>query len=340
MSPSRSERLRAVTGLVMGALVTQAGVADAQPNPSKTEPLVVALEYSAPSACPNEAQFRERAERSSARLRWGAKAEGSRAYHVVIDSQRDGFRGRLYEAGKATPRALEVPVCEELVDALSLMLALSADATLAGAPTADASDASEAAPAATVEAPSAPAPSPPSAPIAQAKPARRRTEPRDVPRPDRLGSSAIALLNAAPDTLFGLAFGYERALRRLVSLRLEARAAMGRTRADENYGGVAPAICLRLERPYGELLGCGGLLLGYLDVKGVEYSGGKQSSYCLAPLLGLKLRGFIGGTLTLELGAELQHAFITRSYAVKRDDSTFETPVVSQAVQLGAGARF
>jgi hypothetical protein len=117
----------------MGSLLTQVEVARAEPAANERAPIEVVLEYSAPPACPNEAQFRERAERSSARLRWGVPAEGSRVYRVLIDASPGGFQGQLYEASKATPRALEARACEELVDALSLMLALSADATLAGA---------------------------------------------------------------------------------------------------------------------------------------------------------------------------------------------------------------
>lgn len=338
MSLKRSERAGALASLFMGSLLTQSEVADAQPIAGEARPIVVAFEYSAPPDCPNEARFRERVEHSSARLRWGAPAEAARTYRVFIEGKHGGFQGKLYEAGKAAPRALQVLRCEELVDALSLMLALSADAMLADAPAADATVESEA-PSAVVEPPAA-VPPQSSASIALAKRARVPTPSEHVRRPHLLGLSALALLNAAPDTLFGLALGYERALLPVVSLRLEARAALRRARADATYGGVAPSVCLRFGRSFAELVGCGGLMLGYLDVRGIEYSGGKQSSYCLAPLLGLKLRASIVGDLALELGAELEHAFIQRSYTVKRDDSTFETPAVSEVFQLGAGARF
>lgn len=326
----------------MASLLTQVEVARAEPAANAAKPIVVVLEYSAPPVCPTEAQFRERAERSSARLRWAAPAEGSRVYRVLIDSGPGGFRGQLYEAGKATPRELEVATCEELVDALSLMLVLSADAAPgdAGEPAAPIVVDTEALPTAPlVDLPTAARPPPP-APAARARPVRPRIPTGHLSNPNLLGLSALALLNAAPDTLLGLVFGYERALEHLVSLRLEARAAQGQDRADQTYGGVAPAVCVRVESSLAELLGCGGLLLGYLDVKGAEYSGGEQSSYCVTPLLGFKLRRSIGRRLTVELGAELQHAFIRRSYTVKRDDSTFETPAVSEAFQLGVGARF
>jgi hypothetical protein len=343
MSLKRSECARALAGLFMSSLLAQVAVARAQPSSSGAGPIAVALEYSAPPDCPNEAEFRGRVERSSARLRWSATAEATRAYRVLIERKRRGFEGQLYEASKAAPRVLSVAACEELVDALSLMLALSADVLLVSTPTADppAADArveGEQPPA--VAEPEAAVPPPSRAPIGPANSVRPLPPRQQVRGRKLLGLSALALFKAAPDTLFGLAFSYERALLPVVSLRLEARAALGRARADEKYGGVAPAVCLRLERAFAELVGCGGLMLGYLDVQGVEYSGGKQSRYCLAPLLGLKLRAFVVGGLSLEIGAELEHAFIKRSYTLKRDGSSFETPAVSEVFQLGAGARF
>lgn len=314
----------------MGSLLTQVEAAQAQPGPNETKPIVVVLEYSVPAACPNEAQFRARAERSSPRLRWAAPSENARAYRVLIDSTPQGFHGQLYDAGKATPRSLEAPGCDQLVDALSLMLALSADPS--------AMFQSEAAPDVPVVGPPAPVRSAPPAPPPLAKPPRRLTQPQRTARPHLLTLSAFALLNAAPDTLLGLAFSYERALQHLVSLRMEARGAIANNRAEETYGGVAPAVCLRFERSLGELVGCGGLTLGYLDVKGEEYSGA-QSSYWIAPLLGLKLRRSIAG-LVIELSVELEHALIERSYVLKRDTSSFETPTFSEVFQVGMGARF
>jgi hypothetical protein len=327
----------------MGSLI-QVEAAQAQTAPNEAKSIGVALEYSAPAACPNEAQFRARAERSSPRLRWAAPSENARAYRVLIDKTPQGFHAQLYDAGKATPRSLQAPVCEELVDALSLMLALSADAIPAGPPAADAtmqadasfeSEAPREAPAVEPPAPVRSAPPPPPAP---AKPPRRLTQPQRTAGPHLLTLSAFALLNAAPDTLLGLAFSYERALQHLVSLRVEARGAIANDRAEETYGAVAPAVCLRLERALGELVGCAGLTLGYLDVKGEEYSGA-QSSYWIAPLLGLKLRSSVAG-LVIELGAELEHALIERSYVLKRDDAGFQTPALSEVFQLGMGARF
>jgi hypothetical protein len=334
----------------MGSLSIQVEAAQAQPGPNQAKPMVVVLEYSAPATCPNEAQFRERAERSSPRLRWAAPSENARAYRVLIDSTPQGFHAQLYDAGKATPRSLQAPVCEELVDALSLMLALSADAILAGAPAAaarieadatfeaDAMFENEAPHGAPVVEPPAPIRSAQPAPSALAKPPRRLTKSQRTAGPHLLTVSALALLNTAPDTLLGLAFSYERALQHLVSLRVETRGAIANDRAEETYGAVAPAVCLRLERSLGELVGCGGLTLGYLDVKGEEYSGA-QSSYWIAPLLGLELRSSVAG-LVIELGAELEHALIDRSYVLKRDDSSFQTPALSEVFQLGMGARF
>jgi len=310
----------------LGSLLGVAEVAEAQTAPSRVGPVVVALDYSAPSGCPNEARFRERVERTGARLRWEAPGEAARAYRVHIEDRGAAFEGQLYETGKTEPRVLDGPVCEELVDALSLMLALSADAVAESAvpPTTP-----KLRPAAPTSTPS----------ITLEKPAHPLARAQHVFKPHLLGLSALALLNAAPDALGGPALSYERALKSVFSLRLEARVALGGLRAYETYGGVAPAVCLRLEGSLAQLVGCGGLVFGYLDVKGAEYSGGKQSEYCLAPLLGLKLRAFIVGDFSLELGAELEHAFIKRSYTLKRDDSTFETPIVSEVFQFGAGVR-
>ena len=133
-------------------------------------------------------------------------------------------------------------MCEELVDALSLMVALAADATLGDVPAAHASVESDAVPAVSAEPPPAPARLEPPAPKAPARAADPLPTREQEPRPHLVGLAAFVLLNAAPDTLLGLAINYEQALEPVLSLRLDARAAQANSRANETFSGVAPAL--------------------------------------------------------------------------------------------------
>jgi hypothetical protein len=126
-------------------------------------PLVVTLDYSAPTRCPEANSFREQVLGRTKRVTFAdARAPGSLVWSVKIAETSGGSRGTLRvtdEQPSTLERHVNAASCEQVVDALALVAALSVDpdASLTTRPQAE-----PAAPrAATPPAPPAPSPAPP-----------------------------------------------------------------------------------------------------------------------------------------------------------------------------------
>jgi hypothetical protein len=129
-------------------------------------PVAVALDYSAPDGCPDAKSFREQVLGRTKRVSFAdASAAGPLAWSVRIAETSGGSRGSLRVTG-AKPSKLERNVtassCEQVVDALALVAALSVD------PDASLTPREKPKPAATPPAPAA-------TPAAPPAPAERRT---------------------------------------------------------------------------------------------------------------------------------------------------------------------
>ena len=118
------KRLRFAAGFVC---MLSAGAARAQTAP----PVAVSLDYSAPEDCPDAKSFREQVLDRTKRVSFAeASPESSLAWSVKITQTSGGSRGTLRVTGEK-PRKLERSVnatnCEQVVDALALVAALSVD---------------------------------------------------------------------------------------------------------------------------------------------------------------------------------------------------------------------
>jgi hypothetical protein len=277
-------------------------------------------------------------------LRLVAAAAAARRYQVTVTSEGSGFRGELRDVGWPAPRTLEARDCGELVDALALMLALSS--AREAAPESEPAHAAPEAPAraappvVAAAVPPPPMTEPPRAPRSIPAEARERPPQKVDARPSAALMGALLWFGAVPDPLKGIVIAGEHAFAPTLIGRLEARIAFASQQADATFFGLAPQFCARTGWPELTISGCFGLAAGTLPVKGVEYSGGPQSSGWLAPLLGVKVATSLGEVVQLEAGAEAEHALLTRSYDVKASDDPFETPDFSALIMVAAGAKF
>lgn len=283
----------------------------------------VSVVFAAPDECPRQDWFWARVAHASGRVRAAGARDAERSYEVGIVKTEAGFRGELREATKPSARTIDASQCPELVEALALMLAISAD------------------PEAELEQPGAPPAAQQPARVdvqadAPAQPALEGPEPPSAAR--RAGTlGTFLLIGAAADPLFGLAVGYDHPLSNTFAARVEARGAVVKLNAETRFAAVAPQLCAWFAPPVAELGVCAGVAVGLLDVEGVEYSGDQQSSVWLAPGLNARARTSPERPLFVELAAGIESGLIGRSYHVKSDNSNFSTPLVSAVVQLALG---
>ena len=115
-----------LVGLVTAALML-VGTAQAAP---RTE--LVHLEYQAPAECPERGVLESAILARTAAARFTTAADAERVFAVLIAAADDGgYRGALdvRDGGTSTTRDLAAPRCDDLVAALSLIIALAIDPT-------------------------------------------------------------------------------------------------------------------------------------------------------------------------------------------------------------------
>lgn len=306
--------------------------AQAPPGRVDTPPAAgISLSYGAPAGCPVRAAFWQRLLQHVEGPVPHDDPSAARQYRVVIEQTREGYRGELEKQHQADTRQLTSANCEKVADALALMLVLSLDAR---------SDPGDAlAPASPASVPVVPSDAKETRSPRAAATGREKPVLPEVPRPISALATlgGLAWFGATPDALLGSAAGYEWGLVPRLLARVEVRAAMASDRADEKFLGMAALVCARADSSNHQVLGCGGGVGGYLPVAAVEYSGGRQSSFWVAPALSLRWRLHVTGSAWLEVAAEVESALVRRDYVVKRDDSSFSTPAVSGLVELSLG---
>jgi len=99
---------------------------------AQTAPLVaVSLDYSAPASCPDAQAFREQVLSRTKRVSFSEPAApGSLAWSIKIAETSGGSRGTLRVSGEVPSkleRSVKAASCEQVVDALALVAALSVD---------------------------------------------------------------------------------------------------------------------------------------------------------------------------------------------------------------------
>jgi hypothetical protein len=309
--------------------------------------LLIALEYTAPSACPARAELWSKISQAAPDVRLVDAQGASRSYRVTVSRAGDGFRGELRDVSWPAPRTLEARDCGELVEALALMLALS---TAPEAESVSANVAPE------IEEPAAPASDVPKAATASAEPPAALpavpqpttrsgpAQPRERPRSVREAPStwglvgALVWYEATPKPLQGAVIAVARDVAPSLVGRLEARIAFA-SAPDSTFLGLAPQFCGQAKVSELSFAACFGMVAGYLPVTGVESSGG-QSSGWLAPLLAARVGYVLADLVRLEVSAEAEHGFLSRAYHVKVTNEDFRTPEFSALLSAAAGVRF
>lgn len=309
--------------------------------------LLIALEYTAPSACPARAELWSKVSQAAPAVRLVDAQGASRSYRVTVSRAGDGFRGELRDVSWPAPRTLEARDCGELVEALALMLALSTAPEAESVPATAApetevrADPASDAPKAATTSPEPPA-ALPAVPLATAP--SSAAEPLERPRPVREAPSSWGLVGAlvwyeaTPKPLQGGVIAVARDVAPSLVGRLEARIAFA-SAPDSMFLGLAPQFCGQAKASKLTFAACFGMVAGYLPVKGVESSGG-QSSGWLAPLLAGRVGYVLADLVRLEVSAEAEHGFLSRAYHVKVTNEDFRTPEFSALLSAAAGVRF
>jgi hypothetical protein len=175
---------------------------------------ILALDYSAPAACPNEAEFQDEIRHFVPELSVVSRSSSTRIFEVSIDAS--GVVGQLRVLGEQDGGSRQVhgADCAEVARLLAFAVALVLDPNLqvVNDPPVDVSDASK-------EGPPAPEPSPLPTPVAEPLPAPKAERARAIARPRRQSThqsvSAFGLLASAmsPTPTYGAGAVYDIAAR-------------------------------------------------------------------------------------------------------------------------------
>jgi hypothetical protein len=122
-------------GPILGAallLVSSAGVAQ-EPSPQVTpsKDTVVALEFIGPRGCGSESQFKASVATRSERIQFGSSSEDSRSVRVELSRRAGGVvlatLTLIQSNGRRSARKIEASSCDEAVDAIALVTAVTLD---------------------------------------------------------------------------------------------------------------------------------------------------------------------------------------------------------------------
>lgn len=289
----RGRRLRAACAAA--ALLCPAG-ARAEP-----ESVTIEVEYDAPPTCPDRGQVLARVRQRNPRLRDGKGAEPARLYRVQIEPAEGAVVGSLEQPALGSRRELRAPSCGQLVDALALVLAVSAE-------------------------PAAPHEGEPEAAGAGAErvPARRQGAGPIG------GFGAIVRWRATPGALVGPSVEGEWALSNAglsAGVALRGGAGVG---VNALWYEAAPRVCLSGATGPGACVGFAG---GAVDVRAVEYTG-RQSALWLAPGLTLRYRFRIAGALGAQIALEGDAPLLRRDYRTKDTGGRFVSPWLAPALTV------
>lgn len=337
---------RITSSLLLAGVLFGRGVA--------AEPAAAPVEYVAPAGCPPVEAF---TEQLAARTPMFREHAAEHKVRIEVVGEPGGVLGRasLVLAGHAAERELRAARCEEVVEALALVVAILID------PNADTRPIAVAAPAPVESAPaSAPPPAAPvvSRPPPPPRPVRPAPRPAPSPRPADasyrfIAGAALAAegavfpeLTLGPRVFFGASsqrgWPWPSALR-LAGARLFSPRIRGEEGSVKGVLDVARAdVCLlRLAEGPLALEPCAGVDVGVLRIEGSHPRGGRESTDLYADV-GALLRGsasFLDRFVAeVEVGADVP--LVHYRYSFQGEAELFETATAGMHLGVGLGVRF
>jgi hypothetical protein len=286
-------------------------------------PVAVWVDYRAPEDCPDRALLMSRIAERNARLDESSEAPPAQRYRVIITPANSGYTGRLEQPETRAVREVSGIDCARVVDALALVVALSAtgDLDLEEA-TAEPEEKAE----------------PDTVPLSPASAPRLDTPPSGTPAdvgfsrrghaPWLVAAGATVLTGLGQNPFAGPALAFDWAHDDgWLSLRGTGRWAFEFSGVEgASTWQLVPELCFWVPAGPLELSGCGGAAFG----RRILGETGSSSPW-VAPLVSAGLRLPLGGASYGELRGELDFPL---DQAVERDH---QTPPVSFGVSLLVG---
>lgn len=298
-----------------------------------SESVALRVSYDAPDGCPDRVAFYQAVQARTERVRPAVGDETALQLSIRVTGGEHGFHGELRNLGEpreSRARIVDGSTCKEVVEALSLTLALSLDP--------------EAHPTEPVPAQPVPPMSPlPVTPVGTRPTVRTRLE---------LGASALAtwLDTSGVSTGGALSVGVLREVDDVARGSLElslvfAQDDLPRAPADHRarFGGLTLAACpLRLHFRAMEFAPCALSTVGVLELSGRQlaraetvdrlwWSAGLEAKWQLLLGRGLLVQAALAGSVPFA-----RHRYFTNDPA----NVVLETPVISTSLHAGIGYRF
>ncbi len=345
---------RSWVGFLVGVAVwTATGLAKAEDAPRK-----FSLRWSAPDECADDARLVHQIEQLLGESLFEAKEQSLTVRATAQGNANQGYSARLsFSSPRGTEeRMLEHPSCEQLVDAIALVIALAIDpervrAAHSAVEASTTASAPGAAPSVVAPPVVPPAPVRPREPIAVAPAAR---EPERAQRPPLLHDFRVALHGVAGlGPLPGLAAGMQASLgwhRRGIRLELLGRYWLLSPAAALDNGPPAAKIDLRLAtlgvRGCGllasgawQFAACGGADLGQESGEGSGLDRDRTSHALYAQLAGNAQLAYRRSGLIPEAGLELSGAVARPGFGVQQNgqltDATFRPAALGLSLFFG-----
>jgi hypothetical protein len=286
-------------------------------------PVAVWVDYRAPEDCPDRALLMSRIAERNARLDESSEAPPAQRYRVVIAPATSGYTGRLEQPETGAVREVSGVDCVRVVDALALVVALSATGDL---------DLEEA----TVELEETAEPA--TVPLAPAAGERIDSSPSGTPAaigfsrrghaPWLVAAGATVLTGLGQNPFAGPVVGFDWAHDDgWLSLRGSGRWAFEFSGAEgASTWQLVPELCFWVPAGPLELSGCGGSAFG----RRIAGEAGSSSPW-VAPLVSAGFRLPLGGSSYGELRAEVDFPL---DQVTERD---YATPPVTFGASLVVG---
>ncbi|MDP9037507.1 MAG: hypothetical protein M3O50_22145 [Myxococcota bacterium] len=323
---------------------------------SELPPRALSLVYSAPEGCPSAHDFEQRVRsRSTGNVVRDAPGVTLRVQIAVVNGRHVGRLSVMESDGRSTTKALNGADCEELVNALSLVVALAIDSDEKTKPNSErppssTSPSASSSPSSASSAPSPPSPSSPVPPIG--RPEQERS--RGIAASSRLGLGlgGLVAVGPAPSPLFGgtLDLEWDPFGARKFAPAFEIELAVAESSNEVRTGGTASFTWLNvradaclLRVPLGPALRLRGCVLG---ASGVLRAGGSNTVHPVTSSRGWMSIGGVAG-LEVGLGARLEfHLLLGVETPLRRDsyafgvDQFFTVPAATGTASLSLLAYF
>ncbi|HWZ89156.1 MAG TPA: hypothetical protein VNW92_09910 [Polyangiaceae bacterium] len=298
----------------------------------------IRLSYDAPTSCPAEAAFYDAIQARTEHVHRATNDEAALEVSVRVSRTERGFLGEVRETAnhsESSARSVDGATCKEVVEALSLTIALSVDPN--------------------AHAPVAKLVTPPPAPIVCPRAAEPRpiiTAPAGPPLELEVGLGVLATEVLSSDLSAGAALsatlsrqtGEERSASLALALLFSATGVLTNP-ADHRaqFEGIALDACpARWRFADIELGPCALASVGVLEVtgRGVSEPATVERGWWSAGL-DFQLSALLGHGLVLESALGATAPLIKRRFYLSLPEHVVaETPVVSPLLRLGVGFRF